>query len=176
MKYPALVILVVSTLGFVSYGQETPQADVALEYSHFQIIKGFTIPLDGASGTVALHANDWFGVVGDAGVYFSHGGTNLTSESYAIGPRFSYRRLGRLVPFAEALVGGTHFSGPVGGVSGGGGNHLTFAFGGGGDIVLRRFPKLALRGQAEYFGWQSSGPTISNIRLSGGIVYRIGKK
>ena len=174
MKYPILAVLAVSLLAVVSDAQETPQADAALEYAHYQILKGFTIPMDGASGSLAFHANRWFGVVGDAGVYLSHGGTNLTAETYALGPRFSYCKFGRLVPFAEVLVGGTHFSGPVGGVSGGDGHHFTFGFGGGGDIVLG--PRFALRGEVEYFGWQATGATINNIRLSGGVVYRFGKR
>jgi len=43
---------------------------------------------------------------------------SLTGETYTIGPRVSYRKLGRLVPVAQALAGGSHFSASSGGITG----------------------------------------------------------
>lgn len=146
-------------------------------YSHLQIIKGFTISMNGASGSVAFNANDWFGVVGDVGVYHgSPGGVGLTGETYTFGPRLSYRKSDRVVPFAQALFGGSHFSASFSGISGSAGNHFAFGFGGGADVALGRSGKVALRPQVEYFGLPLNGSVISNVRLSVGIVYRIGKK
>jgi opacity protein-like surface antigen len=162
-------------LATVSVAQETPRADVAIEYSHLQILKGFTINMNGGSGSVAVNANNWFGIVGDIGVYHGFPAESLTGETYMFGPRFSYRNFDRFTPFAQALFGGSHFSASSGGITGGG-NEFAFALGGGTDIGLGTSRKFALRLQGEYVGIRSSGSTTPSARLSVGIVYRIGKK
>ena len=96
-------------LATAAQAQEIPDADVAAGYAHFHIIKGFTIPTDGASGSVAWNANDWLGVAGDAGVYHGYPGTGLNVATYTFGPRVSYRKANWVTPFAQALVGGAHF-------------------------------------------------------------------
>jgi outer membrane immunogenic protein len=161
----------------VSYAQDTPEAEVAFDYSHFHIIKGLTIGMDGGSGSAAFNANDWFGVVGDLGVYRSEPCcVALTATTYTFGPRFSYRKLGRVVPFAQALFGGSNFSTTFNGFTGSGGNHFTFGLGGGFDVALGRSGKVALRPQGDYFGVRVNSSTLSNVRLSLGIVFRLGKK
>jgi hypothetical protein len=170
----ATVVLVL--LSTVSYAQtSTPQAEVAAGYSHLEILKGYTISMDGASGSAAFNVNRWFGVAGDFGVYHGDPGESLTGETYTFGPRFSYRKLPRLVPFAQALFGGSHFSASSGGITGGG-SEFAFGLGGGADVNLRRNRKFAVRPQLEYFGIRSSGSTTPSLRISIGLVYRIGKK
>jgi outer membrane immunogenic protein len=172
--WSAITVLLLAT---VSHAQGTPAAEVAAGYSHFHIIKGLTIGMDGGSGSAAFNANDWFGVVGDLGVYHSEPCcVDLTATTYTFGPRFSYRNSDRFVPFAQALFGGSHFSTSFNGVSGSGGNHFTFGIGGGLDIALGRSAKAALRPQGDYFGVRVNGSTISNARLSLGIVFRLGKR
>lgn len=131
--------------------------------------------MNGSSGSLAFNANHWFGVAGDFGVYHGYPSESLTGETYMVGPRFSYRKLDRLVPFAQALFGGSHFSASSGGITGGG-NQFAFCLGGGGDIGLGSSRKLALRLEGDYFGIRSSGSTTPAARLSAGIVYRIGNK
>jgi len=92
-----------------------------------------------------------------------------------VGPRFTYRRLPRNVPFVQALFGGSHFSTSTGGITGGG-NQFAFALGGGTDIGLGSSQKFALRLEGEYVGIRSSGATTPAMRLSAGIVYRFGGK
>jgi outer membrane immunogenic protein len=167
---------VLSLLSTVSHAQTgTPEAEVAAGYSALYILKGYTIWMNGASGSVAFNANHWFGVAGDFGVYHGYPAESLTGETYTFGPRFSYRKLPRLVPFAQALFGGSHFSASSGGITGGG-NEFAFGLGGGADFILRRNNKFAVRPQFEYFGIRSSGSTTPSVRLSIGLVYRIGKK
>jgi hypothetical protein len=175
LLWSAIALLFFAT---VSYAQDTtPAAEVAFGYSHFHIIKGLTIGMDGGSGSAAFNANDWFGVVGDLGVYRSEPCcVALTATTYTFGPRFSYRKLGRVVPFAQVLFGGSNFSTTFNGVSGSGGNHFAFGGGGGLDIALSRSGKVALRPQGDYFGVRANGSTISNVRLSLEIVFRLGKK
>lgn len=161
----------------VSHAQGTPAVEVAVGYSHFQIIKGLTIAMDGGSGSAAFNANDWFGVVGDLGVYRNEPCcVDLTAATYMFGPRFSYRKSDRVVPFGQAIFGGSNFSTSFNGLSGSGGNHFTFGLGGGLDIALGKSGKVVLRPQGEYFGVRVNGSVLSNVRLSLGIVFRIGKK
>jgi len=170
-----LAVFAISFLATASQAQDTPAADVAVAYSPLYILKGFTIWMNGGSGSIAANANHWFGVVGDFGGYLGHIPQSLTGETYTFGPRFSYRKLDRVVPFAQALFGGSHFSESSGGITGGG-TQFTFALGGGADIGLGSSRKFAVRLESDYFGIRSSGSITPSLRLSAGIVYRIGTK
>lgn len=158
----------------VSQAQDTPQAEVAVAPSFLYILKGLTIAMGGASGSVALNANHWFGVVADLGVYCGHPGESLTGETYTFGPRFTFRQR-RNAPFVQALFGGSHFSASSGGISGGG-TEFAFALGSGIDIGLGSSTRFALRPQAEYVGIRAFGSTTNATRLSVGIVYRMGSR
>jgi hypothetical protein len=175
LKKLTLAVLTISFLITFSHAQDTPAADITLKYSPLYILKGYTIWMNGSSGTVAFNANRWFGVAGDFGVYDGHIPETLTGESYTFGPRFSYRKLASVVPFAQALFGGSHFSESSGGITGGG-TQFTFALGGGGDVGLGASRRFALRLEGDYFGIRSSGSTTPAMRLSAGIAYRIGNK
>jgi hypothetical protein len=171
----AFAIVAVFFLAASSETQNAPVADVAVEYSPLYIVKGYTIWMNGGSGSFAFNANNWFGVAGDVGGYLGHIPQSLTGETYTFGPRFSYRKLARVVPFAQALLGGSHFSESSGGITGGG-TQFTFALGGGADIGLGSGRKFAVRLEGDYFGIRSSGSTTPALRLGAGIVYRIGNK
>jgi hypothetical protein len=175
LKKLAFAVFAIFFVATFSHAQNTPAADVAVEYSPLYILKGYTIWMNGASGSVAFTANNWFGLAGDFGVYHGYPSESLTGETYTFGPRFSYRKLDRLVPFAQALFGGSHFSASSGGITGGG-TEFSFDLGGGGDIGLGSRRKFALRLEGGYFGIHSSGSTTPSVRLSVGIVYRIGNK
>jgi hypothetical protein len=175
LKKLTFAVFVISWSATFSHAQDTPAADVAVEYSPLYILKGYTIWMNGASGSVALNANNWLGVADDFGVYHGYPSESLTGETYTAGPRFSYRKLDRLVPFAQALFGGSHFSASSGGITGGG-TEFTFSLGGGADIGLGSNRKFAVRLEGDYVGIRSNGSTTDSARLSAGIVYRIGKK
>src|SRR5579862_9221575 len=87
------------------------------------------------------------------GAYRGHVPEALIGETYMVGPRFSYRKFDRLIPFAQdlffqSLFGGSHFSESTGDITGGG-SQFTFALGGS-DIGLGSTQKFALRPQLEY--------------------------
>jgi len=175
LKKFTFAVFAVSLLATLSHAQDTPVADVTVKYSPLYILKGLTIWMNGGSGTVAFNANRWFSVAGDFGVYVGHIPETLTGETYTFGPRFSYRKLARVVPFAQALFGGSHFSQYSGGITGGG-TQFTFALGGGGDVGFGGSRKFALRLEGDYFGIRSSGATTPAMRLAAGIAYRFGNK
>lgn len=160
--------------------QNTSIADVSAQYSPLFIAKGYTIWMNGGSGTVQRSVNQWFGLAGDFGVYRGYVPESLTGETYTVGPRFTYRGFHRVVPFAQdlflqALFGGSHFSQSTGGITGGG-TQFAFALGGGADIGLGSAQKFAVRPQLEYFGIRSSGSTTPSWRLGIGIAYRIAQR
>jgi len=163
-----------------SRAQVAPTADISVQYSPLYILKGYTIWNNGVSASAGRNVNDWLGLVGDFGVYRGHVPEALTGETYMAGPRFTYRKFGRFVPFAQdlffqGLFGGSHFSQSTGGISGGG-SQFTFALGGGTDIGLGSARKFALRPQLEYVGIRSGGSITPAVRLSAGIVYHIGQR
>jgi hypothetical protein len=168
-------VFAISWLAACSKAQDTPAVDLRVGYSPLYILKGFTIWMNGGSGSVAFNANHWFGIAGDFGAYLGHIPQSLTGETYMAGPRFSYRKLNGLVPFAQALFGGSHFSESSGGITGGG-NEFAFALGGGTDVGLGGSRKFGLRLESDYFGIRSGGSTTPALRLSAGIVYRIGSR
>jgi hypothetical protein len=175
MKKVFWTALALSVLTAVSQAQGVPQADVAAGYSGLYILKGYTIWNNGGSGSVAVNVNNWLGVAADFGGYVGHVPQILTGETYLFGPRLSYRKAGNVVPFAQALFGGSHFSESTGGITGGG-TQFTFAVGGGADIGLGSSRRFALRPQIDFLGIHSQGSITPSARLSIGIAYRIGQK
>ncbi len=175
MKHPIWLTITFLLLAAGSTAQTVPAADVAVAYSPLYIVKGFTIWNNGGSASLAVNANQWFGVAGDFGGYVGHIPQTLSGETYLAGPRFSYRKLDNVTPYAQALFGGSHFSESTGGITGGG-SQFTFALGGGADIGLGSSRKFALRLGADYFGIRSSGSTTPAVRLNIGIAYRIGHR
>ena len=176
MKKSILMALAFLLLDGVAHAQNAPVADVAAGYSGFYVVKGFTFYANGGSGSVALNASNWLGLVGDFGAYRAPSGVNnLTAETYTFGPRFSYRHLDRLAPFAQLLVGGLHSSIVNTGFTNAS-NSFAFAAGTGVDLGLDSGGRFAFRPQLDYFGVRAKGSTLSNVRFSVGIVLHIGKK
>ena len=173
MKKLVLAAVVFAFLPQLCRAQDTPKADLAAGYSLLEVLKGFTIGMHGGSGSVAWNVNNWLGAVGDFGAYH-HGPLDLTVGTYTFGPRFSYRKSDRFIPFAQVLFGGQHASAVSGGFTGL--NAFTFASGAGADIGLGSGASVALRPQMEYFGFRANGSTTNTARLSIGIVFHIGKK
>jgi hypothetical protein len=173
VKKPMLAMLAFALLPLAGVSQDVPKADVAAGYS-FLRISG--VNMNGFGASAAYNVNDAFAVVADLGVYHgSQAGVSTTTETYTFGPRFSYRKASGFVPFAQALVGGSHLSSSAGAFSASS-NPFAFSFGGGGDIALGSSGKAALRPEFDYFGFHANGTTTNAFRLSVSIVYNIGKR
>lgn len=168
--------IVVSLLSAVSQAQDIPKADLSVGYSLLFIAKGFTLTTNGGSGAVNFNVNHWLGIVGDFGVYDgSPGIPGLFGETYTTGPRFSYRRWNRLTPYVEGLVGGAHANTTNGGFLGAR-NAFAAGGGGGGDLQLDNAGRFALRGQFDLLNFRANGGNTGAVRLSAGVVFRIGRK
>jgi hypothetical protein len=176
MKKLLLSVLACSCLATVAHAGEIPVADLTVGYSLLFLPKGFTLTLHGGSGAVAFNVKHWLGVVGDFGVYDgSLGIPGLIGETYAVGPRFSYRKWNRLSPFAQAFLGGAHSNTTNGGFLGAR-NAFAIGAGVGGDLGLDRAGKFALRGQMEGLNFRTDGINTGALRLSAGVVFRIGRR
>jgi len=172
LKWTAAALLLI---GGVSQAQQAPLADLMMEYSHLQVLKGYTISMNGGSASAAYNLTNWFGAVVDFGGYHGYPSQSVTGETFTAGPRFTYRRIHWLQPFAEGLIGGSHFSANSGGITGGGAK-FAFAGGLGVDAALGHQKRFAVRLQRDYFGVRSAGSNTICDRLSAGIAYRIGAK
>jgi len=157
------------------HAQQIPQADVMMEYSHLEVLKGYTISMNGGSTSGAYNLTNWFGVAGDFGGYHGYPSESLTGQTFTLGPRLSYRRSHWVQPFAEGLAGGSHFNMNSGGITGGGAKFAPGA-GAGADVALGHQNGFAIRLQRDYFWVRSAGSNTICDRLSAGIDYRFGAK
>jgi hypothetical protein len=158
-----------------SPAQDTPRADLAISYSHFEVLKGYTINMNGGAGSFAYNFNRWLGLATDIGIYHGYPAQSLTGETFTLGPRFTYRRSARLQPFAHAFFGGSHFNASSGGISGGG-FPLAWGLGAGLDFPVGAGKKFAIRLADDDFGTRSGGATRISNRLSAGFAFRFGQK
>lgn len=93
-------------------------------------------------------------------------GPGLAAGTYTFGPRFSYRRWGRITPFTQVLLGGVRYAD----------NGFVFGSGGGADIALDHAGRFALRPQVEYLGFRADGANYHTVRVCVGLVFHIGRK
>lgn len=176
MKRILWLALALTLFTVASRAQEVPRADVSVGYSYFRLGGSNGINQNGGSGSIAVNANNWLGVVGDFGAYHgSPGGVSLNTYSFLFGPRFSYRSPSRFTPFAQALFGGAHLTASFGGVSGSS-TPFAWSLGGGVDLPVFKSDKAAVRPQLEYVGLHENGATTNCMRLSVAIVFRFGQK
>jgi outer membrane immunogenic protein len=176
MKKLMWAALALTLAAATSFAQNTPKADVGVGYAFLHLsANGGSTNMNGFDGSVAYNVSDWIGIVGDLGYYHSSpSGVSLNDVSYTFGPRFSYRKSDKVVPFFQALFGGSHLSAAFGGSSGAV-NPFAFAFGGGADIPLKG-DKIGLRPEFDYLGQRTNGTTLNGARLSVGLVFHLGKK
>ncbi len=163
----------------------TPQFEVSGSYSYIRANasnSGGGYNLNGGSASFAYNFNDRLALVADGGIYRFGGlpsGFDSTMYTYLFGPRFTFRKLSRLTPFAQVLLGGGRLNASSGGISGGE-NGFSMAMGGGLDLPLRRRFSIRLI-QAEYLLTRfdrvtGESATQNDVRISAGLVFRFGSK
>lgn len=120
-------------------------------------------------------------IVGELGMQhasnISGSGAGLTLTSYQAGLRYRFPHVRRVVPFAQALLGGSHASGNYasdGGLS----NAFTATMGGGFDVQLTN--GVAVRAfQADYYLTHfpnAVNDRQNNLRISIGLILNLGKR
>ena len=172
-----------------SLGTTVPKADLFLGYlltrfNQDDPIGGMT--MHGGDANVGINFRDtgWGFVLDFAG---GRGGREIAPGvdehgnlfSYLFGPRYSWRRYERIVPFVQTLFGGARADEDVTGLTGAG-TQNSFAWTAGGGFDWIATPRIGWRIlQAEYMMTRFDGPSLSretqnNIRLMSGIVFRLG--
>ena len=153
-------------LFFFAIPSRAQSGDVSVGYSYFRLGGSNGVNQNGISGSVAISANSWLGVVGDFGGYHaSPGGVSLNTYTFLFGPRLSLHNPSNFTPFAQALFGGSRLT------TGGGGptsNQFAYSVGGGVDFGL--LPHLSLRPQVDYVGLDTSGSHTNCTRVSVSFV------
>jgi hypothetical protein len=167
MKVMCLLVMLLTFAGLAP-AQEPARADISLGYSYFR--EGFSGGVNNQGGSLsgAGYFNNWFGVVGDFGVYhFSQSGVSANTYTFLAGPRFSMNRGKKVSPFVQALVGGDRLA-----ADGGSAHGFSWSTGGGVDLALCRY--ISLRPQFDYIGLRFSNGTTNSARASLSIVFRFG--
>jgi outer membrane immunogenic protein len=153
------------------------------------VFSGASLSANGGSTSVTVYLSDWFGLVGDFGLYQQRNvagqGFSLTFSSYQFGPRLRFPQLTHLTPFAHFLWGGGHAGGtaytrslgfgvPPLGVN----NAFVLTAGAGADWKVS--PRIAIRlVQADYLHSEflnGSGNRQENIKLSTGVVFSFARE
>jgi hypothetical protein len=136
--------------------------------------------LSGASEALSYRIGWRFSAVAEAGEYRFTGlfpGLHSTMYTYLFGPRMAFPRYHRVVPFAQALVGGGRLDANSGGIFAGE-NAFAGEIGGGIDVPLRRH--FSLRAvQADYLltrydSMAGRSATQNHVRISAGLLVRFG--
>jgi opacity protein-like surface antigen len=170
-----------------SHAQSVPTLEVALSYAHMSVTPTNSglgnFSMNGATGQVAYNFDKWISGVAEAGYYkTATKNTNtigLTVSgheiSYLLGPRLTYRHLGRYTPFGQILVGIFHDT-PDLFNSTKSQSKLGYSAGGGLDVRLRSY--LAIRpveidlSRTQFAELGSTRQVQTNFRYSGGVVLR----
>jgi len=155
--------------------QDAPTFDVAGAYEYIHLTGD---NCNGFGANAGANVNHWLGIVGDFGFCKDTSlPTGWTSHytNYLFGPRVSFRNYGRIVPYAQFLLGGAHstLSGP--GFAATSANTFAYTLGAGTDIRLT--PHISIRAiQFEYLHTDFGGTKQNNMRMETGLVYHFGGK
>jgi hypothetical protein len=162
----------------------TPKIEVSGTYSYLSghgSDRG-SFNLNGASASAAYNPKKWLGFVADLGAYRFTGLSNGLGSSmytYLFGPRFSVHSDSHVTPFAHVLIGAGRLTASSGSFNAGENGFVT-AIGGGIDLPIRHHLVIRVM-QADYFVTRfaradGSSATQNNIRVSTGIVFRLGTR
>ena len=182
--------VVVSLLAFASLFGVTAQAqeerktiDVFAGYSYVRAnpsASGAKFSLNGGSASVAYNFNNWLSGVADFGGYHSTNGLDRgldgTLSTYLFGPRVSYRRFGRVIPFGEVLFGVAHTGASLLNTTN---SQNAFAMTVGGGVDYRVSSRFSIRPlKVDYLLTRfnelntNNAQNQNNLRVSTGIVFR----
>jgi hypothetical protein len=162
-----------AALGSHSWGATaTPAWELSGGY---QFVRGYVNCCEnfgGYSAAIQENKSSWLGGVIDVGTsYHSVTGFAQSLLTVTAGPQFTYRKAGRLQPFARVMVGGANVrtTRPTSRFS-----ETSFALAGGGGIDLYLTPKLYLRTKTDIIQTEFGSDTQVYGQASIGVVYRMG--
>jgi hypothetical protein len=156
--------------------QEVPRIEVFGNYSHLVAnVNGTSVNLNGWGVSVGENLNRWFGGTLDFSTHYAtQAGFNVNTETLMYGPVVSYRNIPKITPFAHVLMGVVRGSPGYLGVSQA---DRVFGLMTGGGLDLAVNDRFAIRVlQADYLMSRFLKTRQDNIRLSAGIVLRLGSR
>jgi len=192
------LLLAASVLCFVPQvrAQDAPKVELFGGYSYnlFDDSRFSTkrFSLNGWNASLTWNANHWISFVADVSGHYSSVDTTLIivpnppiqtqhdrrQHAFLFGPRLSYRKNPRFVPYTHVLLGAVRFTEDLNTTLLPASKNTGFGLALGGGLDLRLSERFALRAaQVDYqFSHQSLGQNRHNFRYSGGIVFRLGKR
>jgi opacity protein-like surface antigen len=170
-----LILLSISVFALPVRAQdEAPKAELYGGYDYARVnALGTSFNFNGGSGQFAYNANNWLGIVGDLGGYYTSNGFGSGLFSYLFGPRIDFRAHGKVTPFAQILFGGTRTIdiSP---------SQNAFAMTVGGGVDFKISEHFAIRPfQTEYLLTKftvNANKRQNNFRYSAGIIFRFGSR
>jgi outer membrane protein with beta-barrel domain len=155
--------------------QDTPSWELSGGYSNLWVhFGGTSFNLNGGNATATENVNSWFGGRLEFNGYRgAEAGLNVSAYTITYGPVFTYRRMGRVVPFAHVQLGAIHGTQGYLGISQ---DAFKFDATGGGGVDLSINRQLAVRVQADYMLTRFLGLNQNNLQTSVGLVYRFNYK
>ena len=185
----AFILFVLVTIGHT----QVPGGNVFVGYSYMSadLASGGRSSLNGWNGSVEGRVLPFIGFVADFSGYYgsapvapnpvctviiggSCSGLSASTDihSFLFGPRVSVS-VGKVRPFAEALIGAGHISENASGFSSGfSDSNTSFAYALGGGIDYRLIPLVSWRVQGDLLKTRFFGNPQDNVRISTGIVVR----
>ncbi len=156
--------------------QGYPKSEVFAGYTFVRLDEGVG-NMDGWNASVLGNLNSVFGLKGEvSGLYAKdkfYSGVRYSGYSFMGGPQISGRS-GSVTSFAHALFGVEHIG--IGVPFGGmriGASVNAFAVAVGGGLDWHRGSWGFRLPQIDYFPWRALGGTANNLRISGGVVFRM---
>ena len=163
----AVIALLCFVLAGLAHAQVPTSGNVFFGYSYLssQLVPGNNINLNGWNGSLEGKIFPFVGLVADLD---GHYGSGLSQHDFLFGPRIS-ASVGKLRPFAHALIGVSHISDNSDAVSI---SSTSFADALGGGLDYRVARIVGVRLQIDDLQSRSFSRTQNNFRLSTGLVLR----
>jgi hypothetical protein len=177
------ILFVLATVGYA----QIPSGNVFAGYSYMSadLVPTGRTNFNGWNGSVEAKVLPFIGVVGDFSGHYGSGplavnpactaviggscfGLNASTNIYnfLFGPRVSVS-VGKIRPFAHALLGAAHMSESASLLSS---SSTSFAYALGGGIDYHLIPLVSWRVQADFLQTRFFSNTQNNVRISTGIV------
>jgi opacity protein-like surface antigen len=187
MKRVGLVLCVLLLAG-VPAGAQTSRFEVSGAYAFMRDQDRAEDFPSGWVASVVGNITDWAGAVAEVGSShrmcddcqrgpftseeFRGTDRHLRVFTFMAGPRFASHAFSAVTPFAQFLMGGSHFSG---GVQFDGALTTGFSYQPGGGVNLHLTPSLSVRLQGDYRIVRTQGHNTNASRFLAGIVWRQGE-
>lgn len=176
------MMALVAAVALPARAQNTPQMEIMGGYSYLRSdVGGADLSMNGWQISVTENLNNWFGGTAEFSGFYANTtpplgppDINVNAHMFLFGPHFAFRKNPSFTPFAHVLVGAIRGSQGYLAISQA---KTDFAaeFGGGFDIKVSKRVSIRVI-QADYIATPFLDQRQDNVRLSAGIVLRLGEK